>query len=378
MLKFTNLNLFIPRNFHSLIICLCLIKKKDENILLLNEKYFIKQHIKIIEKVVSALNCKTIIVEYYTNPTEKNFIKNYFITKKNFNKINMNTIYNKVNFFDKNINIFTTGDYFENIFFENIKNSKLNFYFIEHGIGNIMIFYQSYINFSKKNYYYFKNLIFFLLKKYLMVSLEIIPYKNYFGIYLKKKIIINNLVISSLIVNNYKFFFTKLKLLFISQFIKKKNYLSVNKNSIFINVPIFFNKNDKVKFINFLKKKLKKNDIIFIKQQNSNRDDKLFISFLKMLKFNKIKFILIKNKSLVNSPFEFFIKFLKVSRIFSSISSLSFNASLIFKNIKNYMFLTENILPQYEHFQELKPVNFNLYKKNFTNINYIEFRNFDC
>jgi hypothetical protein len=97
-----------------------------------------------------------------------------------------------------------------------------------------------------------------------------------------------------------------------------------------------------------------------------------------MLKFNKIKFILIKNKSLVNSPFEFFIKFLKVSRIFSSISSLSFNASLIFKNIKNYMFLTENILPQYEHFQELKPVNFNLYKKNFTNINYIEFRNFDC
>jgi hypothetical protein len=368
------MNIFYPRSLISLIIIISFIKKKrinkKKNILILEKIYF--------SNFINSLSKKNILHTYFetiklisTPETDhkiflNNYLKFYFIVNNKIKELTKNSDIKEILKIKFN-NFYGAGTYLDEVFYKINKDAK--FYFVEHGIGNILNF--SYLNIIKLkiNYFikFFLNIIFFNTR---------IKYYGYIGIL--NKYFENNLYINECKVKeNIKVTSANIKKIFkiFINFYIKTNFLKINdkKEYILFNWNFLIKPEEKfiIKIIN--KQKINyKNNILVIKLHNktmySNHINyKLLINILHK---NKINFLVI-DKKISFLPLEFFIYYLRIKKVISLMSSTAFYASIIYPKTKIslYLSLNKNFKKKYFSFEHsLKAIE--IYKKKFKMIDY--------
>jgi hypothetical protein len=217
------------RSFTSLLMSLgylSLLKNKKFKFLIISSQsiksnHFNKNFFNFIKPILKKKFNKILIVNY-----ERKINKSKFFNlnksrsdsiKKNLKKINLNFHKFKIE------NVFSGGDDFESVLIK-ILGYKPNFYFTEHGIGNLI---DGVIK-KKSSFKDFLNI--FILK--LMFKLNVnyfypVKYRTYIGILQKN--ISNSVFINSQIIKNKKMVNLSNICFEISRFLKKKNFFLKKK-----------------------------------------------------------------------------------------------------------------------------------------------------
>jgi hypothetical protein len=368
------MNIFYPRSLISLIIIISFIKKKrinkKKNILILEKAYFSnfinslrkKNFLRTYFKSIKLVSTPETIHKIFLN----NYLKFYFYVNSKINEINKDSDIKKI-LKIKFDNFYGAGTYLDEVFYKINKDS--NFYFVEHGIGNILSF--SYLNIIKLKINYFiksfLNFIFFNTR---------IKYYGYIGI-------LNKYFENNLYINEYKIKknikvtsanIKKILKIFINFYIKT-NFFKINykKEYILFNWNFLIKPDEKfvIRIINEHKINYK-NNILVIKLHNktmySNQVN--YKLLIKILLKNKINFLVI-DKKISFLPLEFFIYYLRIKKIISLMSSTAFYASIIFPKTKIslYLSLNKKFGKKYLSFEHsLNAIE--IYKKKFKMINY--------
>jgi hypothetical protein len=341
---------------------------KNRNTLILDKIYFLE--------FIKNLKSKNFLNKYFysikiisTQETKNkivllNYFKLYFYTNKIIKKIDNRKDLKKILNLDYK-NFYGSGTYLDvNFYGKNYKTA--NYYFVEHGIGNI-------VNFAFTNIIKLK--IYFLLIKILdfLFFNKTINYAGYIGIINKnfpKKIYINNIKIK--------------KNLFVGASIVKKVFLEIIYNFKFINLKknknyILFNWDFTIKpTLSILEDIFKDHNIDFNKNilvikmhtNKSYRNLKNAKHLINIFKRKKIKYLLIPD-NIIFLPVESFVLYMNIKKIISLMSSASFYLSIIDRKIKNNIYFSLNkkfnrIYLSKEH--SIKYLNF--YKKSFSNISF--------
>ena len=365
------MNIFYPRSLISLTIIISYIKEKKldrkKNILILEKKNFL-----LFINSLSQINFLNDYFKYikYVSTEETvhkifsyNYFKFYFYVNSRINNTTNNPHVQKILKIKFN-NYYGAGTYLDDVFYK--KNKKAKFYYVEHGIGNIVHFYNLNIFKLKINYLikFFLNLFFANTRT---------KYIGYIGIlnkYFKNKIYINehkikkNIKVNSVNVIKVFSIFSKIYNKFL--FLSKKKYILFNWN--FLIKP---NNNIIIKIINDHKINLKKN-ILLIKlhHKNSYNNSNNYHLLKKTLRLNNVNFKII-NKKISFLPLEFFIYHFKIKKVISLMSSTIFYTSIVFPKINTslYFSLNNNLNKKY-YTKEHSISALNIYKKNFKRINY--------
>ena len=329
------INIFYPKNNHSLIVSLGLLSN-NQNLIFIKKTFFpdIDKLTKFIEK---NLKVKFLYINSL-NDIQKIILE----IKKKKSK-------NEINFFHKEHN-----DKFSELVKQNI-----NFIFLEHGIGN-------YYNFINRNYI-------LILKDYLR-SAGAKKYKFYAGIYslLTKNIFINGSKVGKLFP---KKIYENLGLILI--FYKKNSSLNTffkklsdTKKVVLVNVPEYLSNDD---FRIFIYRLLSLNRVInkfYFKFHPNDENIKKRCRYIKKTLKTKSKIPVILNDKFKKIPFELLIYCSEDIIIFTSISNVPFVSSLLFKNL-TYLYLPKFIKKKYYRFEELKKNAHNFYKNSFPKIKFI-------
>lgn len=390
-----NCNIFIPRNVFS--VFLILSKKdigQDDNYVLINkhQKYsqrFYRNIIDFLKKKkfkiiitdkdysIQSIQSKELSKKKLMN---KIFKINYF---KSLNKISEGIIkaeyeeFNSINFYHyKLINIYHGAN---TLYFSNLckKFKNINLYFLEHGIGNFILYLYSKNNKNIKQH--LTDLIIFVIFK--IKGVHIINNEFYFGIsgiiFNVNKLEFENRRFSFLNLN-YKTGFNKLFFFYKPQLhgLKKKKGV----NYIFLHPPHFFQFVSCKKYFNYVLKKYKNiKNICFILKVKPNHTVKkniLLVYFKYLCKKNKINYLILGDKY-SKIPAEIIIKFFKVKEIYSGISTILFSSPYFINNkIKSYLFFSSKVKNKFQSFCETKKFTFDLIKKNCTDIG-LNFINLD-
>jgi hypothetical protein len=368
------MNIFYPRSLISLIIIISYIKEKKldktKNILILEKKNF--------SLFINSLPQINFLSDYFKSikyiSTEEivhkifsyNYFKFYFYVNNRIKKTINNPYIRKILKIKFN-KYYGSGTYLDDAFYK--KNKKAKFYFVEHGIGNIVHFYNLKVLKLKINY-----LIKFFLNLFFKNTRT--KYNGYIGIlnkHFKNNIYINehkikkNIKVNSINVIKIFSIFSKIysKFLFLKKN-TKKNYILFNWN--FLIKP---NKNIIIKIINDHKINLKKNVLLIkLHYKTSYNNYNNYNLLTRTLRLNKVNFKII-NKRISFLPLEFFIYHFKIKNVISLMSSTIFYTSIIFPKInKSLYFSLNNNLNKKYYTKEHSISALNIYKKNFKGINY--------
>ena len=368
------MNIFYPRSLISLIIIIAYIKEKKinrkKNILILEKKKFLifinslgrnNFLYRFFESIKFISTAETVhkIFSY-------NYFKFYLYVNNEIKKITNDSAIQRILKIKFN-NYYGAGSYLDEVFYK--KNKAAKFYFVEHGIGNIVNFYKLNIIKLKINY---------LIKLFLNLFFNSTrtKYNGYIGIlnkYFKNNLFINerkikqNIKINS--INIIKIFIILAniynKILFIKKN-NKKDYILFNWN--FAVKP---NNNIIIKIINNHKINFRK-DILLIKEhyniayKNYNNYNLL----IKIFRLNKINYQII-NKKFSFLPLEFFIYFFKIKNVISLMSSTIFYTSIIFPKVRaNLYFSLNKYLNKKFYTKEHSVSALNIYQKKFKKISY--------
>ncbi len=343
-MKTNSYELYYPRNFFSLIQILGFLEgKKHKNkkrILFINinskMRMFDKKTIFFFKKLLSEYFEDIRFIDYYRNISvaPKSFLSSLLKRSQIIDK------FSKKTYIDKKINIstiYSSGDDFEVILLKKTKCSP-SFCFLEHGYGNLRDACAARPH--VKNL--ITNTLFKILFKLKLSSYKPINYNSYLGILSKH-------IKQNIFFNSYK---VKKKIYpkkIINILSKINDYIKNNKkiykqkyNYILLNfgtLTISDNRKDFEKLFNQILSQIKKKkkDCFILKyhpRYYSSETNKFIKKIKNLLKKNGIKIIIIKRGFLSNLPSELFVNIFNIKKIFSDMSSIPFNSSEIYKNIK--------------------------------------------
>lgn len=341
------------RTFTSLLVSLGFLFKskiKKTNILIISSQAFKNNHFnkKIFLRIKPFLNRyfnKIIIINYARNIKNNNFS---FIHSSRSESIKKNLKKIKINLNKFNVeNVFSGGDDFESILINKL-GYKPNFYFTEHGNGNLANAILNEINFYTikrylKNYF----LISFLQKFLFIINLNYfypVRYNAYIGVLQKNvpgKIFFNDIFsldrkfvdLYSVIIKLSEFF----KQEKIIKYDFKKKYILFNYSSICLSND----EDTNLKLFKKIKLVIKKNYIVIFKghpSYKSVKTEKLIKNLRIYLKKNKIKTTIIRKNSLLhNLPSQIIVKLMNIKTVISDISTTIFHISNIFKDVECFL-----------------------------------------
>jgi hypothetical protein len=353
--------LYIPRNFFSLIIALSVLEKKYLNIFLINRRYFSKNQIQLI-KFFLPKKVKIVFEAYYFNlDFSKNRLLRFLNYRTQVKKIN----YDKLFYLIKKFNIryiYAAGDCFENNIYYKF-NEDIKFYFLEHGIGNSLDFYN------------YKNNLFDIIKNKLYLLLKYqINYNGYMGIFrVPCSIRILKCYSPPNFLKTIKYYSKKINLKYKKEiyFLKKSTQ---NKKLVFLDPPFHETVANQNKFIEESSKILYNTDLIILKNHPSTsvykKNNIKLYNFKKKLNRLGLNCFLIKNKKLSVLPLELFFFILNFKKIITAGSTLSYFSSIYYKEIENDVFFFKKINFKYSSFVEHNKNGFNIVNRLFKNINF--------
>jgi len=341
------------RSFTSLLISLGFIFKckiKKINILIissqsLDSNHFNKRIFFAIKPFLKRYFNQIIIINYERNLKDNNFS---LINSSRSESIRNNLKKIKINFNKFYVeNVFSGGDDFESILIKKLGYIP-NFYFTEHGEGNLASAILDETNFfSIKKYLFRVFLISFLQKIFFMINLNFfypVKYNAYLGVMQKNvsgKIIFNDaFALDRIFVDLYNV----IKKL--SNFIENEKIIEHNLNQKYIlfnysKLCLSNNKDYNIKLFEKIKSVIKKNHIVIFKGHPSDKftKTKKFIkSLIFFLEKNNIKtLVLRKNSSLHNLPSQILVKLIDIKIVISDISTSVFHISNIYKDVICYL-----------------------------------------
>jgi hypothetical protein len=374
-------NVFAPRTIISLIFCLSIINensKKKNNILILStsKKDFDAKIIKLLLPYLKIFFFKIFFLKETLNQLgycssdiyNKNFITRLFYLHKRVSFLQQNKTLRTISEYDIE-NFYGGGNLLEEVFYLLLKK-KPNFFYVEHGIGNII----SFIKFEKL--FIFKKIYFNILRclfYFKVINYFPVIYSGYMGVLnqiLTKKIYINRVKVPSLLLKNVFRVIKDLSKIctpFINKKIKNTKYIFLRLE----NLDLKENNRDFNILLNKTIKLIEKDETILMKLHPHDVNNYKTINFLKnFYRVRNIKFILIKDKFLSKVPAEILIFQLKIKKVISLVSAVPLFSSCLFKNVKNYMFLDYSLEYPIASLPELDSANKFLYK-NFRRINFI-------
>jgi hypothetical protein len=267
--------------------------------------------------------------------------------KKNLKKtkINLNKFYVE--------NVFSGGDDFESILIKKL-GYKPNFYFTEHGDGNLVGAIKDHRNFLSLQKYLLKTFVISSLQKFLFLFNKNffypVKYQAYIGVLQKNvlgKIFINDIFALDRIYVDLRRVIEEL-----SKFIEQKKIIKYNSNKkyvLFSYSTISLSKNKEINFKLFKKIKsiIKKDHVIIFKghpSYRSHKTEKFIKSLIIFLKQNKIKTLVIKKNNLIhNIPSQILVELMSIKILISDISTAIFHISNIFQKIVCYLPLNFSI-----------------------------------
>ncbi len=337
------------RSFTSLLMSLGYIFKlkiKKINFLIIssqsfNNNHFNKRIFVSIKPFLKKYFNQIIIINYERNLKDNNFS---LINSSRSESIKKNLKKIKINFNEFYVeNVFSGGDDFESILIKKLGYIP-NFYFTEHGDGNLANAILNETNFYSAKKYLFKIfLISFLQKFFFKINLNFfypVKYKAYLGVLQKNvsgKILINDAFsLDRVVVDLYKV----IKKL--SKFIEQEKIVKYNSNQkyiLFNYSTISLSNNEYYNFRLFKKIKsvIKKNHIVIFKghpSYKSTKTEKFIKSLIIFLQKNKIKTLIIKKNSLLhNLPSQILVKLIDIKILISDISTSVFHVSNIYKDV---------------------------------------------
>jgi hypothetical protein len=374
-------NVFAPRTIISLIFCLSIISensKKKNNILILStsKKDFDAKLIKLLLPYLKIFFFKIFFLKETLNQLgycssdiyNKNFITRLFYLHRRVSFLQQNKTLRTISEYDIE-NFYGGGNLLEEVFYLLLKK-KPNFFYVEHGIGNII----SFIKFEKL--FIFKKIYFNILRSlfyFKVINYFPVIYSGYMGVLnqiLTKKIYINKVKVPSLLLKNiFKVIkdLSKICTPFINKKIKNTKYIFLRLE----NLDLKENNRDFNLLLNKTIKLIEKDETILMKLHPHDVNNYKTINFLKnFYRVRNIKFILIKDKCLSKVPAEILIFQLKIKKVISLVSAVPLFSSCLFKNVQNYMFLDYSLKYPIASLPELDSANKFLYK-NFRRINFI-------
>ncbi len=341
------------RSFTSLLVSLGFIfkyKVKKINILIISSQAFKNNHFnkKIFLKIKPFLKQyfnKIIIINYERNFKNGNL---FFIHSQRSKSIKKNLDKIKINFKKINVeNVFSGGDDFESVLINKLGYFP-NFYFTEHGSGNLANAIFNEVTFdSVKKYFINFFLTSFIQKFFFLIRLSYfypIRFKAYIGILQKNvpgRILINDIFfLDRKIVDLYEVIkqlsdFLKRKKIF--KFNTKKKYILFNYSSICLSDNSDYN----VKLFKKIRLIIKKDHIVIFKghpSYKSLKTEKFIKNLMIYLKKNKIKILVIKKNSLLhNLPSQILVKLMNIKIVISDMSTTIFHISNVYKNINCFL-----------------------------------------
>ena len=374
-------NVFAPRTIISLIFCLSIIKenpKRNNNILVISTSKtdFDSKLIKILLPYLKLHFFKIFFLKeslnqigYFSSDIyNKNFITRLFYLHKRVGFLQQNKTLKTISEYDIE-NFYGGGNILEEVFCLLLKK-KPNFFYVEHGIGNIISFIKFEKLFILKKIYF--NILRFLF--YIKVTNYFpVIYSGYMGVLngvIKKKIYINRVKVPSILLKNVLKIIKDLSKIctpFINKKIKNIKYIFLRLE----NLDLKENNRDFNILLNKTIKLIKKDETILMKLHPHDVNNYKTINFLKKFySVRNIKLILIKDNFLSKIPVEILIVQLKIKKIISLVSAVPLFSSCLFKNVQNYMFLDYSLKYPIASLQELDSTNKFLYKS-FRRINFI-------
>ena len=382
-------NIFIPRNIYSLFLVLS--KKnfhKGDNFILLNRhKSYSYQIPKYIIIFLKKKKFKIIYINKSYKFNKNKDLTNSFINKlfkinyfKYLKKVSEEMLeikyeeFNNINFDNyKTVNIYYGSNilYYSNLY-KRFKN--INFFFLEHGVGNFLAMIQEHYA-CKKNYKKFIiNIIKFIIFKIKGVC---IPNSSfYYGIcghtFDVKKLEYDNQKIT-ILKSNFKKGFQQL-FNFFQKDLKKIKKIKKN-NYIFLNIPYHYELKMYKKYLDYIceKVKFKKNIIILIKIHFGINEKKYLDLLLNTLRLKKIKYYLF-SKKVTKIPAEIIIKYFNVSEIYSGYSTILFSSYYLFHSKKKFnVIFSDSIKKKFINLPEFNQFSKELIKKHIKkNTNYVD------
>ena len=293
-----------------------------------------------------------------------NFIRSQSI-KKNLikTKINLNKFYVE--------NVFSGGDDFESVLIKKLGYIP-NFYFTEHGDGNLASAILDHSNFLSLQKYLLKTFVITSLQKFLfLLNLNFfypIKYQAYVGVLQKNvsgKIFFNDIFTLDRIYVDLRKVIEKL-----SKFIEQKKIIKYNSNKKYIlfsysTLSLSKKKEANHKLFKKIKSIIKKDHVIIFKGHPSYRSNKTekFIKCLRIfLKQNKIKTLVVKKNNLIhNIPSQILVELMSIKILISDISTAIFHISNIFQKVICYLPLNFSI----NNRSDGKPLKTNKYLKEY-------------
>jgi hypothetical protein len=374
-------NVFAPRTVISLIFCLSIINEnftKNNNILIISTSKtdFDSKLIKLLLPYLKINFSKIFIfkeqlnqIGYFSSDIyNANFITRLFYLHKRVSFLQHNKTLKKISKYDVE-NFYGGGNLLEEVFYLLLKK-KPNFFYVEHGIGNIISFVKFERLFIIKKIYFNILRFFFYIK---VTNYFPVIYSGYMGLLnqiITKKIFINKVKVSSILIKNVLNILKDLSKICTPLFnknIKKKKYVFLRLE----NLQLKKNNEDFKILINRTYKLIKKDETILMKLHPNDINNYQIINFLKSFFMERnIKFLFIKNNFLSKIPVEIFILQLRIKKIISLVSAVPLFSSCIFKDVKNYMFLDYSMKYPIANLPELDPTNRFIYKF-FKRINFI-------
>ena len=357
--------LFAPRTFVSLIIALAYIqKRRGQNILLLNTNSIKKKLIVKMKPYLSKYFLEIHFFKYDEYKSSGGLISRHFYIYKFIKKKLSNKVLKKIA--EKKIShIYGGGNFLEEIF-SIILKKKPRFYFLEHGIGNIL-------NFTEENKI-FRSSYYLCLRLLKIKYFSPVKFIKYIGLFcgpVRKKIYINGSETPAYTIKNFRRILMDLK-----SFVKiREKIKNGNKNNlVFLNINnLKMNKtNDFNDLIERMLKLITNNETILVKEHPNNLNyHKTFKFFKKILKKNNNKLIILDRYYEKNLPIEVFIEKFKIKKIISLISAVPLYSSILFKNVENHIFINYSIkYPVKKGINEFSIKNKKFYIESFPKIAY--------
>ena len=337
------IDIYVPRNFISFILCLSIINKKNKNFIFLSKSYFTKYIIKIFNQLAHNYNYKIILFDF-----------NFYDSKIKI--YNNNIKLNKI--IKKKFNLYSCGFPFDQI----IKKNKLfnnNYYLICHGFG-------TFINYKIENSFIYK--LYNLIK---FKKIKTKGYDNYFTYFnskvisLKMKKIISN--VSNKILKN-------------NNLLNQIYFNNKNKKFIFLNISfkVKLSNTEETTLFNLLTKNLDRKKYFLIKSKfdpylSSKSKNKILMleKFKKFLIIKNFKFLSIENPKLVSLPIEIYANLFKLKFATGEITSSFFSLSKIFKvKILNAFIIPKIFDAMFRNSNESKLLYIFLYNGYYNNIKF--------
>jgi hypothetical protein len=331
------INIFFPKNIYGLLISLSFQNSK-KNIIFLNNNLF------YLDKFLSKYLSKTYALKF-------THIKNYKQIISNVKKIIKHNINSEINFFHK--------EDFKRL--RDLKNEKINYFFLENGIGNYYNFVTTKIasryvdlirNTNRSNFKFYAGIYAQLNNSIFIYGHSVAP-----KVSLKISKIIKDLFLFHL--KQYDYF-------------KVLNKVILEKNRvILVNFPDFLNFKEIEIFLHKLNtEKIFRNKFCLIKLHPKENKKSKYLNLIKKFFNHSNSEYLILDEKFENTPFELIVPFSKNIILYSSISNFPLASSLLFSN-KIYIYLHAKNKKKFEYQNELKKKSYSFYKKNFPKINFI-------